>query len=164
MDDNYLLNSNQSGFYPGDSSVHQLLAIRNNICKAFETNPSREVRGVFLSLSKVFDRVWYAGLMYKLKQLGICGKYSGLIHSFLNNQYQKVVLNEQSSYQSQVKAGVWQGSILGSLLFLICIKDFLKGLNSNVKLFADDSTLFLVACDPRGTAETLNDQSKVSQW
>ena len=102
--------------------------------------------------------------MYKLEQLGICGKYSGLIHSFLNNQYQKVVLNEQSSYQSQVKAGVWQGSILGSLLFLICIKDFLKGLNSNVKLFADDSTLFLVACDPRGTAETLNDQSKVSQW
>ena len=60
------LNSNQSGFCPGDSWVHQLLTI-NNIYKAFKTNPSLEVRGVFLGLSKVFDRVWHAELMYKLQ-------------------------------------------------------------------------------------------------
>ena len=100
LDENNLLNSNQSGFCPGYSCAHQLLAISNNIHKAFQTNISLELRGVFLGLSKVFDRVWHAGQIYKLNQIGICGTYYGLINSFLSNQYQRVVLNGQSSYWS----------------------------------------------------------------
>ena len=92
-----LLNDNQSGFRPGDSCVHQLLSITHEIYKAFDANPSLEVRGVFLDLSKAFDKVWPDGLMYKLKRLGICGKYYGLMHSFLNNRHQRVVLNGQHS-------------------------------------------------------------------
>ena len=57
LDDNNLLNSNQSGFRPGDSCVHQLLSITHEIYKAFDANPSLDVRGVFLDLSKTFDRV-----------------------------------------------------------------------------------------------------------
>ena len=79
MDDNNLLNSNQSGFIPGDSCVHQLLATTKDLYKAFDTNPSSGVRGVSLDLSKAFDRVSHKVLMYKLKELGICEKYSGLI-------------------------------------------------------------------------------------
>ena len=115
LDDN-LLNSNQSGLHPGNSCVHQPLAI-NNICKAFKAKPSLEVRDVFLGLSKVFDGVWNAELIYKLKHFRISGKYSGLINSFLSNQYQRAVFNGQSSYWSQVIAVVLQDSILGPLLF-----------------------------------------------
>ena len=40
-----------------------------------------------------------------------------------------------------------------------------KGLNSNVKHFVDDTSLFSVVYDPRVTIETLNEVlSKVSQW
>ena len=49
----------------------------------FDANPSLEVRGVFLDLSKIFDKVWHKGFMYKLKRSGICGKYYRLIHLFL---------------------------------------------------------------------------------
>ena len=96
LDDN-LLNDNQSGFCPGDSCIHQLLSIIHEIYITFHANPSLEVRGVFLDLSKAFDINWYDSLMYKLKLLGICGKYYDLIHSFLNNRHQRVILNCQCS-------------------------------------------------------------------
>ena len=139
LHDNNLLNSNQSGFRPGDSCVHQLLSITHEIYKAFDANPSLDVRGVFLDLSRAFDRVWHDVLMYKLKTLGICGNHYGLIHSFLSDRHQRVVLNGQSSKWSHIKAGVPQGSILGPLLFLVYISDLPEGLTTNGKLFADDT-------------------------
>ena len=72
-DNKLLINCNQSGFRSGDSCVHQFLSITHEIYKSFDANPSLEVRGIFLDISKAFDRVWHDGLLYKLKLLGICG-------------------------------------------------------------------------------------------
>ena len=85
LENNKLLNSNQSGFRSGDSCVHQLLPITHEIYKSFDANPSLEVRGIFLDISKAFDRVWHNGLLHKLKVLGICGSYYNLIQSFLDS-------------------------------------------------------------------------------
>ena len=54
-----LLNSDQSGFRPIDSSIHQFIAIALDIFTTFNTNPSLVARGAFLNLSKAFDRVWH---------------------------------------------------------------------------------------------------------
>ena len=54
------------------------------------------------------------------------------------------MLNGQHSSWADVKVGVPHGSILGPLLFLIYVNDLPNGLNSNVKLFANDSLLFSV--------------------
>ena len=54
------------------------------------------------------------------------------------------MLNDQHSSWGDVKVGVLQGAILGSLQFLIYINDSPNGLNSNVKLFSHDSSLFSV--------------------
>ena len=59
--------------------------------------------------------------MSKLNRIGICEKYYGLLHSFLNDKHQRVVLNGQCSNWSKIKAGVLQGSILGPLFFLVYI-------------------------------------------
>ena len=75
---------------------HNLLNNKRYIYTAFDTNLSLEVRGVFLNLFKAFDGVWLEVLMYILKRLLICGKFYGLIHSFLSNRYQRVVLNGKS--------------------------------------------------------------------
>ena len=45
----------QSGFRPGDACVNQLLAITHKIYKSFDEG--FEVRGVFLDISKAFDKV-----------------------------------------------------------------------------------------------------------
>ena len=113
------MTSNHSGFWSVDSCIHQLLSIMHKICKAFDANPSLDVRGVFVDLSKAFDRVWHDGLMYKLKSLGICGNYYGLIHSFLSDRYQRVVLNGQSSNWPHIKAGVPQVWILPNISQMI---------------------------------------------
>ena len=154
---NNVLNSNQSGFRPGDSCIHQLISITHDIYKAFDANPSLEVRGVFLDLSKAFDKVWHDGLLYKLRRMGICGKYFGLIDSFLSDRFQRVLLNSQTSKWSQIKAGVLQGSILGPLLFLVYINDLPEGLTSNVKLFADDTSILSVVRDSSSSSLSLNE-------
>ena len=165
MEQNKLFNLNQSGFRPGDSCIHQLISITHNIHKSFDANPSQEVRGVFLDISKAFDRVWHDGLLYKIKNFGIEGKLFNLIESFLANRYQRVTLNGQSSDWLPVKAGVPQGSILGPLLFLCYINDLPDNLISNPKLFADDTALFSNVNSPAESENDLNqDLSNITNW
>ena len=54
---------------------------------------------------------------------------------------QRVALNGTLSSPLPVKAGVPQGSVLGSILFLIFINDITDSLENPLYLFADDSTL-----------------------
>ena len=142
--ENNLLSPHQSGFIPGDSCVQQLIAITNEIYKAFDCSSSLEVRGVFLDISKAFDKVWHDGLLYKLKRNGINGDLLKLIESFLSDRYQRVVLNGQTSKWNKITAGVPQGSILGPLFFLIYINDLLSQLYCSPKLFSDDTSLLYI--------------------
>ena len=61
----------------------------------------------------------------------------------------RVVLNGQFSTRKNINIVVPQGSMLGPLLFLIYINDLTEGLTTNVKLFADDTSLFSVVYDTK---------------
>ena len=63
---NDLTSQNQSGFKPGNSCINQLISITHEIYLSFDKR--FELRGVFLYISKSFDKVWHEGLIYKLKQ------------------------------------------------------------------------------------------------
>ena len=69
--ENELISSNQSGFKPGNSCVNQLMSITHEIYKSFDEG--HEVGGVFLGISKAFDKIWHDGLIFKLTQNGISG-------------------------------------------------------------------------------------------
>ena len=152
--ENELISPNQSGFKPGESCTNQLLAITHEVCKSLDKG--FEVRGVFLNISKAFDKVWHEGLIFKLKQNDISGNLINLLWDFLRNRKQIVLLNGQVSGWSDVKAGVPQSSMLSPLLFLIYINDLSEGLSSNAKLFADDTSLFSVIHDSNTSALELN--------
>ena len=93
--ENELISPNQSGFKSGDPCINQLLAITHEIYKSFDDG--FEVRGVFLDISKAFDKVWHEGLIFKLKQNGISGNLLNLLCDFLRNKKQRVLLNGQVS-------------------------------------------------------------------
>ena len=113
----------QSGFRKGDSCISQLLSITHDIFKGFDANPPIDTRGVFLDISKAFDRVWHDGLIFKLRSYGVSGNLLTLLQDFLTGRVQRVILNGHKSLWELIKAGVPQGSILGRLLFLIFINN-----------------------------------------
>ena len=161
--ENILISSNQSGFKPGDYCINQLLSITHEIYKSFDMG--LEVRSVFLDISKAFDKVWHDGIIYKLTQNGISGNLLNLLEDFLKERKQRVVLNGQVPIWKNINVGVPQGSILGPLLFLIYINDLTEGLTTNVKLFADGTSLFSVVHDTQTSANDLNkDLERINNW
>ena len=88
--ENSLTSPNQSGFTPGDSCVNQLLVITYKICKLFVEE--FEVRGIFLDISKAFDKVWQEGLLLKLNQNDISRNFLKLLRDFLSCRKQRLFL------------------------------------------------------------------------
>ena len=66
------------------------------------------------------------------------------IEGFLSNRRQRVVINGTKSEWSNVISGVPQGSVLGSILFLVFVADITEVMESdmNMILFADDTKLY----------------------
>ena len=83
----------------------------------------------------------------------------------MSDRKQRVVLPGAESKWNEIRAGVPQGSILGPLLFLLFINDIVKDIGCNIRLFADDTSLFLVVENPDTAAELLNlDLDKIMAW
>ena len=161
--DNNILTSLQSGFIPGDSTVSQQTYLYNTFCSALDDG--KEERVVFCDISKVFDSVWHPGLLHKLKASGVSGTLLDWFENYLSERRQRDVLPGAISDWVYIKAGVPPGSIIGPLLFLIFINDIVNDIGSNIRLFAYDTSLYIIVDNPQTSAETLNaDLEKVSAW
>ena len=90
-----LLSDFQYGFRSSQLTVDLLTVVSDRIARAFKR--SGATRAAALDISKSFDKVWYAGLLHKLKSYGISGQIFGLISSFLSNGWLRVVLDGKSS-------------------------------------------------------------------
>ena len=154
---NDILTPLQSGFRHGDSTTNQLLHTYHTICEAVDKG--KEVRAVFCDISKAFDRVWHKGLLFKLGTIGCSDSIVNWFLSYLSNRRQRVVINGQASDWASALAGVPQGSILGPLLFLIFIIDIVKHIGCSIRLFADDTSLYIIVdCPPSRTTSKQGSQ------
>ena len=162
--DNYIISAYQSGFLPGRSTVTQLIEVYHHFCSAVDSN--KEIRVIFLDISKAFDKVWHKGLLYKLKRCGISGSLLLWFHDYLHGRQQRVVISGHTSPWGSIKAGVPQGSVLGPLLFLIYINDITHVVhNCSIRLFADDTCLFIEVDNTIECAERINaDLEQIHNW
>ena len=120
--------------------------------------------GIFVDISEAFDRVWHVGHIYKMKCIGITGMPLKLLQNFLQNRHQGVLPNGQCSLGAPVFAGVPQGYVLGPLVFLIYINDLTKDISSTNKLFADDTSIFILEDNHVSENELNSDLKKISMW
>ena len=82
-------------FRSSRSTADLLTVVSNRTDRAF--NRFGATQAVQLDISKVFDRVWNAVLLHKLKSYGISGQIFVLNSYFLSNRQLSVVLDGKSS-------------------------------------------------------------------
>ena len=101
----------QCGFIPGDFCVAQLPSITHEIYQSFDCSPTRDIKGVFLNISKAFDKVWHEGLIFKLQSYGTENSLLRLLKNYLTARQQRVVLNGQTLSWLNVTVCVPQSSV-----------------------------------------------------
>lgn len=153
----------QFGFKREHATTQQLLRITEHINNNFRT--STPTAAVLLDVEKAFDRVWHAGLLYKLQQFEIRHDMVTLIRQYLLNRTFSVKIDGEESTTRSIKAGVPQGSVLGPLLYNIYTSDIPRPTRSEIGQFADDTIVYYSNRKPTSIKIALQkDLNQISIW
>ena len=119
---------------------------------------------VYLYFSKALDSVPHKRLIYKLELAGIRGKVLRWVECFFSNRRHRVILRNGCSHWEKVIGGVPQGSILGSLMFLIYVNDIPETVVNVAKMLADDTKVYAEIIDHDAQRSLQNDLTRLSAW
>ena len=119
LNNNNVIYNLQFGFRQQYSTSHSLINITENIRKALydEKIGCR----VFVELKKTSDTIDHQILLAELNHYGIRGVSIDWFKFYLSNQY--VSINGSKTGIAVINCGVFQRSVLGTLLFLLCINE-----------------------------------------
>ena len=130
----------QFGFRQKYSITHALIHLTDKI--KHDNDKGNYACGISVDFQKGFNTVDHHILLKKLEYYGVRGISNKWLASYLSNRKQFVSINDYKSNLADIKCGVPQGSILGSLLLLIYINDLHAVIKySEVHTFADDTNL-----------------------
>ena len=165
LTENKILYPKQFGFQTRYSTEHATVQLVDQILESFEYN--NYTLGVFIDLSKAFDKVNHSILLKKLELYGVTDRNHSWFKNDLSNRKQFIQINsEENTELETITCGVPQGSILGPLLFLLYVNDQKNASNLlDPIMFADDTSLFLTHKDISYLSETANLQlERINQW
>ena len=137
---NDLLSAYQFGFLKGRSTTLQLLKVLNDWTESMESKFSTDC--IYLDYQKAFDSVPHRRLISKLRSYKINECLVRWVENYLQDRSQFVEINGDKSQWIPVTSGIPQGSVLGTLLFLIYINDLPENVNSTVYMYADDTKIY----------------------
>ncbi|XP_011675592.2 uncharacterized protein LOC105443737 [Strongylocentrotus purpuratus] len=159
---NNILTDAQHGFRRGLSTTTQLTTAVHDWSSILQQRSQADI--IFLDFKKAFDRVPHLLLSTKLQYYGISGDSLQWIMSLLTDRQQAVVVDGSKSTWRDVTSGVPQGSVIGPTLFLLYINDIQDNIQSTMRLFADDSTLYREIRCPEDHQILKDDLQQLSRW
>ena len=124
LDDKIFFNCRQFGFMGGLSTSHPCLLLKE-ILQQY-TNLKSSCYGLFIDLSKAFDRISHFKLGEKLLSSGIPSDLVEIIMVYLRNQVARVRWSGSVGEYKYIERGVRQGGILSPFLFKFFIDDLLN--------------------------------------
>ena len=120
---------------------------------------------ILVDLQKAFDMIDHDILLKKMSAIGFSNHTICWFKSYLSNRLFRVNLENCYLDPSNITCGVPQSSILGRLLFLICMNDMPQAVKSNLFLYADDSCLVFQGKDVTEIEKQLNkDFTNICEW
>ena len=164
LEEHNVIFNNQFGFRKGNSTIHSLIQITEEIKSSIENG--KHGCGIFIDLRKAFDTVNHQILLSKLEHYGVRCNALNWFRSYLYDRKQYVCINGSSSALKTINCGVPQGSVLGPLLFLIYIND-LPGISNILSffLFADDTNIYYESDNLTELESTVNvELKKLDTW
>ena len=100
------------------------------------------IGAITVDFSKTFDLVPHGGLLTKMANTGVNSRVVVWIREFLLGRTKRVRVGGQLSEEVRITSVVWQGSVLGPLLFLVYVNDIWRNMESTIRIFADDSVMY----------------------
>ena len=156
---NSLLNDHQYGFCPGRSCELQLLKILNDWTRCLGNKIPVDI--LYLDYHKAFNTVPHQRLISKLQAYDSDGNVLSWIYNFLRNRTQRVCIRGTYSNVSPVFSGVPQGSVLGPILLIVYINDYIQ---SCLWTFADDTKIYHPILSDVDHTMLQNDLVYFMQW
>ena len=119
-----ILYKHQYGFRAKHNTSQPLLHFTEKIFKSLNENKFHIT--IFIDLKEAFETVNFDILLSKMQHCGVKNIELLWLKIFLTNCSQFCSVNSKDSSQCQVKCGIPQGSVLGSILFLFFVNDLPK--------------------------------------
>ena len=110
---NKLISDHQHGFFPGRSTVMQLVYVIDRFLRALEAE--NRMLTIFMDFTEAFNRVWHTGLLQNIAASGVSTSSMDWLHSYLDNRLIIVGVGSTLSAEKSISAGVPQGSHLGPI-------------------------------------------------
>lgn len=136
---NNLHNCNQHGFRPG-LGTGTATATTYEAIAAGKAN-GMKINIVLRDISRAFDKVWHAGLIYKMLKNDLPDALIRVTNSYLKKRIAKIRIGDYTGEIFGLKSGVPQGGCLSPTLFNFYTHDVPEASGENLNLiYADDIT------------------------
>ena len=151
---NHILTPFQSGFVQGDSTTYQLIHTYHAFCESVDNG--KEVRTVFCDISKAFDRVWHRGLLHKLSGTGCSDKIIRWFQVIFRVGSNVSFSMDKPLIGPPFRQEYLRGPLLGPFYSLYTYNDIVSDIGCQIRLFADNTSLYIVVGSPPTAANFLN--------